>query len=130
MICDFSVQLCPKLLMKMNKMTKCSISFYLHRLSKLEVITYVIDYIRDLRQTLGLPPSATRFPLDMDPMEMMSSAISLNVINTSDSSSSSPSSTHHRQPLCVISPTNNSSCGSQEVNIFYLLIKPFNKKLQ
>jgi hypothetical protein len=92
------------------------------KLSKLEVITYVIDYIRDLRQTLGLPPSASRFPLDMDPMDMMSSAISLNVINSSDSTntssspiSSSTSSSHHRQPLCVISPSNNSSCGSQEI---------------
>jgi len=93
------------------------------KLSKLEVIQYVIDYIRDLRQTLGLPPSASRFSLEMDPMDMMSSAISLNVINTnsstnsSDSSNtSSTSSSHHRQPLCVISPTNNTgSCGSLEI---------------
>jgi len=107
------------------------------KLSKLEVIQYVIDYIRDLRQTLGLPPQSNRLGLDlMDPMDMISavtaanttassntnSSSNINVISSSQSSSSHQQQQQpqppHRQPLGVISTPNNSSltgsCSSQE----------------
>ncbi|CAL8110352.1 unnamed protein product [Orchesella dallaii] len=105
------------------------------KLSKLEVITYVIDYIRDLRQTLGLPPCNNDFDMESMMSQVVNPAITLNLINTNNNSTSSPSpsvntptttpssSSHHqhhhqRQPLCVISnPSNtisNGSCASQE----------------
>ncbi|CAG7832260.1 unnamed protein product [Allacma fusca] len=49
------------------------------KLTKLEVIQHVIDYIRDLRQTLGLPPQSSRVTLDLvDPMEMIQAAVTGN----------------------------------------------------
>ncbi|ODM94632.1 Protein extra-macrochaetae, partial [Orchesella cincta] len=94
------------------------------KLSKLEVISHVIDYIRDLRQTLGLPPCNSDFDMESMMSQVVNPAITLNVINATSSSVNAPisSSSHHhhqRQPLCVISnPSNtlssNGSCASQE----------------
>jgi DNA-binding protein inhibitor ID len=92
------------------------------KLSKLEVITYVIDYIRDLRQTLGLPPNSSRMSSSMD-FDDESSLDMLSLDSPKNSSSSSSlnviSGTAHspRQPLGVITSPNNgslSSCGSLE----------------
>lgn len=94
------------------------------KLSKLEVITYVIDYIRDLRQTLGLPLSSARVPM-IPSMDMDLDVTSGDPTDPSPSSSSvnnnnvSSVNLHHlsmRTPLSQISTPNNiSSCGSQEI---------------
>jgi len=88
------------------------------RLSKLEVISNVIDYIHDLRQTLGLPPCSAVFDMESmlptsqpgNPQVSPDTKIhNTNNILTSVSSisptlPSQPKPTHHhRQPLCVIS---------------------------
>ncbi len=99
----------------------------IHRLSKLEVITYVIDYIRDLRQTLGMPPTLARIPPipSMD-MEMDSDLSSVDSLTSTSTLLPHPTHHHHssssRTPLSLISTPNNSSSScasqsSQEVNI-------------
>ncbi len=49
-----------------QKLIKLFVFDFLHRLSKLEVISHVIDYIHDLRETLGLPPCQTDCDMDND----------------------------------------------------------------
>ncbi|CAL8110336.1 unnamed protein product [Orchesella dallaii] len=85
------------------------------RLSKLEVISNVIDYIHDLRQTLGLPPCSAVFDMEsvlstsQDGNSQISpdtkAIISTPVSPISPTLLSQPKPTHHhqRQPLCVIS---------------------------
>jgi len=101
------------------------------KLSKLEVIQYVIDYIRDLRQTLGMPPSvvptAPRIPsvhrrhhnstpctpLNDNSVNLMDYVMSTSTTTPiADNVSSNSSHSHHhqqRQPLGVIPTPPNSS---------------------
>jgi len=85
------------------------------------VITYVIDYIQDLSETLGLPPSPSSLPsgssdeedededeYDMEDEEEISSKVTLSLINKKSSSTSFSCNgepvalSHSRQPLSVI----------------------------
>jgi len=100
------------------------------KLSKLEVITYVIDYIRDLRVTLGLPPNIMngaggRIPpipsMDFDLMDdssldmfSMASSITSSAVHELDNNNVSNINLnhHHRSPLSQISTPNNTSSSS------------------
>lgn len=67
--------------------------FDFYRLSKVEVISYVIDYIHDLRETLGLPPcSALEEGLDCN-METVSSCDEADdYVHSTTTSTADPSS--------------------------------------
>ncbi len=97
------------------------------RLSKVEVISYVIDYIQDLRETLGLPPSPTcqngndvddQFTwmfLDANASDETSSLVTPShpptTMATIKVTSVIPPQQPQRQPLCVISnPGNTDPC--------------------
>ncbi|ODM88299.1 Protein extra-macrochaetae [Orchesella cincta] len=118
-----------------NQVKKVEINSYLNKLqelipclpkdtklSKLEVISNAIDYIHDLRQTLGLPPCSVDFDMESDGTETLgefgNQTVSPNIkfqnISSSVSSTSSPVISQnapvglskpaqlHRQPLGVI----------------------------
>lgn len=108
-------------------------SCFLFRLTKLEVITHVIDYIRDLRQTLGLPPCIAEQGVATTPFDVQSAMIMSQAANTNDSATDSTTSApitssttlphplyrhhHQRQPLCVITnPNGNAISTTPEVS--------------
>jgi len=102
------------------------------KLSKLEVITYVIDYIQDLSETLGLPPSPSSLPsgssdeeeeedLDEDDFQMegeeeeISSKVTLSLINKKGSgfgcNEEVTTTNSSRQPLSIIPIPNSEMKG-------------------